>query len=730
MADKGKENADKAATQPPTVAPTPSPSQPSQPSQPTSVKLDSSPSPSQPPSAKPTSSPSPSQPPSGKPTSPSSASPPTSSASGATTLSDDSDDSDLSEDESYGDGKKKRSAPLSKEGPRAFAKRDFSTAIRMTFGDVGKMSRVNFDAIMAMRNLNALAAKSPHDLDTLRMEAISHLIHFAEMNRHILGDHIASSLSFFSCAAGNTSQGKDTISAMLIGKPEMGVTGVDMMTAANVFLSCNYSLHNHPPQDEITAMFRNNKICDKGNAQEYRKKLKELFESIRQGNQRGTAFSTDQVVVRNNSATPVFPTFILNTIGSQPTSDSSQDDIFAMMNSLLNNQNQREGGVLLLCHELNAPLDNSASWTDLDVVKLLTSKPEDCKFKIILALTKGDRLGEGLLDSASTMREAHRKIFGKFEKYLPSAYVDMYLVTGWTSENPPFNIQATEKKMVDAFDEAMTRIIRDRPEEAISEYYVKLQKQLKFENLNAAYQRELSQHSSVHVDIAKQGLDEGEQAIRKKLEQLHIDVHQCNSQSLAGVCEQFCMEVQKVAAQFRLGTLDRPASSAISLDDMRLVAKSHRKSLLEELENPRRHLSPTASALLNDALSKDGLEMNSRGLHTFWSKITRAKSNVQTFVNLFSMKPLKREELNAWIRAEPVRNIYDVQNFQMMCVLAAVRTVWIEQLVPLLSEWLATAVHDSYVCACESIFAGEEFASLKDNKRFTDSLRIILKVLN
>ena len=141
---------------------------------------------------------------------------------------------------------------------------------------------------------------------------------------------------------------------------------------------------------------------------------------------------------------------------------------FELINNQLNEQNKRDGGVLVICHGVKAPLDNSAAWKDLDVVKLLLSDdPWKCKFKIILAVVKGDRLDEGMLDKCKSIQEVYETIFERFDLYLPRSLVDKYLVTGWTSSSwDAENVIATATKMTDALQKAKLRIISADPNEA------------------------------------------------------------------------------------------------------------------------------------------------------------------------------------------------------------------------------------------------------------------------
>ena len=243
-----------------------------------------------------------------------------------------------------------------------------------------------------------------------------------------------------------------------------------------------------------------------------------------------------------------------------------------------------------------------------------------------------------------------------------------------------------------------------------------------------AYQNAVSKHSCGFVDLTRDCLVEGHSTLKKQLEQLSTKLISNDKQSLAGQVERICMELQKIASQFRLGNTDRPSSSSVPFDSVREVAKKYSKTLAEELKSPQQHLSLVAKEKLTQQLQKKTLAMNDNKLHTFWSKMARGKANVQMFANLFEMPHIAREELNAWCRAESVRNVYDVQTFQMVCVLNSVRDVWVKELVPLLSDWLASAVHDSFSCAFDVVLASKEFALLRENKRFTDALRTILKV--
>ena len=99
-----------------------------------------------------------------------------------------------------------------------------------------------------------------------------------------------------------------------------------------------------------------------------------------------TIIPFQKVVVHLQSSTPIWPSFILNTIGFQPRSEG-QDGIFQDVNRTLNTE--AESGVLVICHDIERPLDNAAAWKDLDIMRqYMQGKPT--KLQIIFAVTKMD----------------------------------------------------------------------------------------------------------------------------------------------------------------------------------------------------------------------------------------------------------------------------------------------------------------------------------------------------
>ena len=215
----------------------------------------------------------------------------------------------------------------------------------------------------------------------LQHQLVTLINHFLSSNESLLGEE--KSLNFFAGIVGLTSSAKDVTASQIIQKDDLAISGSDMTTAAPLYLFAT-DCSNTCKEDTYLIKFGPAQINKKvvgGKA--YQQTVHQIMSDIR-GND--NSFSTEKVVVHLQSSTPIWPSFILNTIGFQPRSEG-QDGIFQDVNRTLNTE--AESGVLVICHDIERPLDNAAAWKDLDIMRqYMQGKPT--KLQIIFAVTKMD----------------------------------------------------------------------------------------------------------------------------------------------------------------------------------------------------------------------------------------------------------------------------------------------------------------------------------------------------
>jgi len=184
----------------------------------------------------------------------------------------------------------------------------------------------------------------------------------------------------------------------------------------------------------------------------------------------GTQHTSDPVSVLVKSATPTPAAYILNTIGMMPQA-TGNDPLFDDINQMLNEQAQRDGGVLIICHDVQRPLDATAAFLDLDVIKDYMRNPGHSKFRVVVARTKADLWETIDYSRCKTFEDVHNKIFGSFEEKLPSS--DMFLITGWRNEYPSDALNC-QVKFQKTFTEVAQRIVQDSPNERNSPWLATL----------------------------------------------------------------------------------------------------------------------------------------------------------------------------------------------------------------------------------------------------------------
>eukprot|EP01105_Mastigella_eilhardi_P008468 TRINITY_DN2054_c0_g1_i1.p1 TRINITY_DN2054_c0_g1~~TRINITY_DN2054_c0_g1_i1.p1 ORF type:complete len:354 (+),score=52.35 TRINITY_DN2054_c0_g1_i1:785-1846(+) len=225
---------------------------------------------------------------------------------------------------------------------------------------------------------------------------------FAAQNRAVLGETATDLLLYPASVVGLTSTGKDTMASLLVNAPGLAVTARDMCTAANV------NLFVLPGKEERFAVHFREENFETTSAPEYLQHMEQLMQRIREKER--NKITAEPVLVNYSSPSVTSGSYILNTVGliSRARGD---DPITAMINRQLND-NEKLGGILVVCHSSERPLDESAAWLELDVVKKWVHDRSNCKTEVILALTKADQLcNQANFANCHTVKELHECIF-------------------------------------------------------------------------------------------------------------------------------------------------------------------------------------------------------------------------------------------------------------------------------------------------------------------------------
>eukprot|EP01127_Copromyxa_protea_P007916 TRINITY_DN179_c1_g1_i7.p1 TRINITY_DN179_c1_g1~~TRINITY_DN179_c1_g1_i7.p1 ORF type:complete len:1123 (+),score=133.99 TRINITY_DN179_c1_g1_i7:48-3416(+) len=587
--------------------------------------------------------------------------------------------------------------------------------LRRAFSTVPNILEMNFSSLEQFQFKGSTASER-------RAEALALTNHFANVNQHVIGPAAVAGLKLFAGVVGNTSNAKDVTVSQIVEKPEAAVSSEDMTTAANVFMSVVYN--PDLTEDSYDVTYGTEHKQHKG-GDRYKDHMNVLMERIRGGENN---FDSRPIVVRLESATPVWPSYILNTIGFIPRSNSG-DPIFTMLNDILNEE-ENNGGVLVICHSVAQPLDASAAWKDLDVVKKWISNRKECKMKVLLAITKADLKAESYYHDCHSMRDLYNKIFGRFEKLLPNT--EMFFVTGWR-ENGPTDEMACAGELRQTIDAVKARIIQGNSKEGSSPWIDKLDARIGTAQLRKEYLRLIGLQASRYVDSFLGCLTHAIDTLDKKRRELLVEYDAVQIDSVSGPIDEICTVTEKQAMIYRTGALERPSSADVNLETNREFAAKYRKTLLEELGIIYNMKDFEMTVSLDDIkqiilTASTDIPINNRRYHSFWMRIERLKENSKTFAKLYRMEPLPREEIIDFITTKPVNNNMDVDNFVNTFVVDSVKTIFCRELGPLFSKWIAYMVYESYECGFFlSLRDSTPGKALKTNTKFHEIFLEVLK---
>ena len=80
-------------------------------------------------------------------------------------------------------------------------------------------------------------------------------------------------------------------------------------------------------------------------------------------------------------------------------------------------------------------------------------------------------------------------------------------------------------------------------------------------------------------------------------------------------------------------------------------------------------------------------------------------------------------------RSRKVQNTADAEHYTWIRLLGHVKKVFADELVPLLSVWLAHHCHDSYSMALEVVLQEQQFEHLQSNGTFKEIMKEVLNRL-
>ena len=202
--------------------------------------------------------------------------------------------------------------------------------------------------------------------------------------------------------------------------------------------------------------------------------------------------------------------------------------------------------------------------------------------------------------------------------------------------------------------------------------------------------------------------------------------------SLAGPIEDLCLLVEKHAMIFRLNNIERPSSTYVPLRDIREAARNNVTTLAQEFEKLSTEVNATRLSIPRDQFlkaiknSERDILMNKEAHHSFWARMDRLKTDSLTFSKQYKFTQVTREELITFIRATPVRNVADVENFIFVAVMDEVKKVFCEELVPLFSNWIAYYVHSGYEISYQLSLNTKNCLLLRKNAKFEQVFKKVL----
>lgn len=604
--------------------------------------------------------------------------------------------------------------PRSRSGPQP--------DLRRAFFDAEKLLALNFQPLMSLQDVQPKV-----DDEKCMMRLVAIVNHFAMVNRHVLGD--VGGLEVFAAVIGLTSSAKDVIAAQLLDKPELAVSGENMTTAASEFMTV-LERTDGGKTDSFQLHFRGREVYQGESGVEVHEAREKIMDEVRGGKNHHTS---DHLSVLVQSAESVWPAFVLNTIGMMPRATAGEDTVYRDINRLLNDEAGKDGGILIVCHDVQRPVDATAAYLDLDVVKAYRQDPKRSKFHIIVARTKADLYEVIDFQKCHSFADVFLKIFGQFQERLPEA--DLFLVTGWRAADPS-DLQGCREKFERTLEDVKQRILRERPEEASSPWLARLEATLGTDQLVRRYHAVVSRKGQELLAAAGDCVRTGLQALQRRVHGLHERRVALEANSLAGVIPEVCVLVEKFAAMMRLNSLERPSASPFDFEGILTEASKHFQTLSEEFSLLNRRygsfLTGACGGVQESVLGifdQCGLGMNAERHHSWWARVARLKSNARTFADMYKMPLLTREQINAFTKTSALRSSSDVEHVLFVHVLDRVKSIFQRELLPLFSRWIAHFLHESYLLAFDIVLRSEAFAALRGNAAFERAFRSVLEEL-
>jgi hypothetical protein len=608
------------------------------------------------------------------------------------------------------------------EEPSGALAQTFFGALEGIFSDPDIVERLDLSSLEQIRTLTDKSDKSNQAI-------VAHIAHFAHVNEHLLGD-AAKRLGIFIAAVGQTSTGKDVTIAQLLDKDVLAVSGKNMTTAAPVsyfVVPATRQLSN----DRFTVQFDGRRIYEGEDPKNFRAAMHKLMEEIRGPD--GTSFTTKKVVVKVESANPnVWPSFALNTVGMMPQVNG-RDKIFGQLDATLTKVNASEGGMLVICHDVQRPVDLSAVWRDLAVVRLfvadrgLAARARRCKMHIVVARTMCDLITDAEFAKCKTHEQLYVMLFGPLEEVMDGVHV--FAITGWPADNP-----LQRDKTADVFEarlhKALQRIDAKWAHDTLQQQFKqRVLARCGTAKLIAEYQRYMAKAGRDVAQLALQCLLKGQAAMRARYEHLSTLRKQLHHVSVQELIGDICLDTEKLAESLRLNNLERPHNATASIEHVHRMAVTRGVTLEQEFELAFERASVTLSVdrrKVAGAISRAPRKMNRAPHFVFWARLLRLKANARTLAGVYGWKKLKTEDINMFTQSRAVRDEAYVEDFVNIYVLSRVRSAFLDEIVPLLSAWVSMLLHDSYKLAYDICRGLPKYAMLANNSVFDELMRDVL----
>jgi hypothetical protein len=614
----------------------------------------------------------------------------------------------------------KHSSTLQERGFTPASGMTSTNALHRAFDDVPTLLNLRLDSLTALDTIRELPPindpQRVQEMSKNKMQFLALLNHFCETNATTLGLAVTQELQMFAAAVGLTSSGKDVTTAQLLGKPQVAITGRDMCTSAHVSLTAINAPRdgNSQTDDHYHCSFEGKTVYSGHDVKEYRNKMQELNQRLRNSTEDGFGFSQNHAVVKLTSGTPIFPTFVLNTIGLQP--NNGRDAIFEDVEHALNERS--EGGILVICHDLTRPLDKTCTYQDLTVVQRFKDNPRNSKWKVMLAVTKGDllKMDRNILDQCATIESLYMRVFGIFKRRLGD-HVEMFLISGWNADDPA-NEEKCATDLRDAIDDTLQRICNNDAKQIRSPYHDLLIKHVGTDKFIARYQEIMGEQSTRFAIPMVQCITRGRDRLHNMLRTLAGRKRDAETRSLGAPINEMMMMVEKLAGQLRLNDPERSNTASAKVTLLEQEKQRFRTTIDDEYEKLCYKYGDELG-LGSDTISNVSPHGMNRASHSaLWARLERLEFHKAFFATRFEIPPLSLEDIQDWVKAAPARNVHDTENYVMIKVMEHVRVVWTTQLGPFLAHWIAQLVYESYVMAANVAIELPQVQPLKDAMAF------------